>query len=231
MLNDRQNQLFLHLIWEHVATGLPVGSKLLAEKAGLDRSSATIRNEFSVLEHEKLIHQPYTSAGRIPTEKGWRYYLDHLMKEKPVTEKEKKALQKAISVHQTSGNEGLKAMAKTLADLSDAAAVVAFSPHDVYYTGLSNLFNQPEFNEANLMRDMTAIIDHLDDVMQSLFGRVENGTHILVGGDNPFGENCAVVITKLKQGSDERLCGILGPMRMAYDANLGLINYARTLLA
>ena len=82
MLSDRQQQVLSALIEEYVARAIPVGSRTLTEHYNFGVSPATIRNELSALEDEGYISQPHVSAGRIPTDKGYRFYVDQLVNEK-----------------------------------------------------------------------------------------------------------------------------------------------------
>jgi heat-inducible transcriptional repressor len=79
VLSVRQRDLLCHVVEEHVATGQPVGSKTLVERAGLDVSSSTVRHELAELERFGLLTHPHTSAGRLPTEAGYRLYVDDLL--------------------------------------------------------------------------------------------------------------------------------------------------------
>jgi heat-inducible transcriptional repressor len=81
MLDDRKAAILAALVEDHIATGAPVSSRAILDRSGLDCSSATIRNEMVVLERLGLVAQPHTSAGRIPTDRGYRYYVDHLSPE------------------------------------------------------------------------------------------------------------------------------------------------------
>ncbi|HEX7083990.1 MAG TPA: heat-inducible transcriptional repressor HrcA [Gaiellaceae bacterium] len=78
-LSERQGDLLRRLVEEFVSTGLPVGSKTLVERAGLGVSSSTVRHELSELERLGLLTHPHTSAGRVPTESGYRLYVDELL--------------------------------------------------------------------------------------------------------------------------------------------------------
>ncbi len=86
MLTERRKKLLQFIIDEYVTTAQPVGSKALAERYGLSISPATIRNEMAELEEEGYITQPHTSAGRVPTDLGYRYYVEALMREETVPE-------------------------------------------------------------------------------------------------------------------------------------------------
>jgi heat-inducible transcriptional repressor len=78
MLEDRRSEVLRALVEEHIKTGEPVSSRAVVERANLKVSSATVRNDLSALESDGLVHQPHTSAGRVPTVAGYRYYVDHL---------------------------------------------------------------------------------------------------------------------------------------------------------
>jgi heat-inducible transcriptional repressor len=78
-LTPRQAEILAHVVDEHISTGAPVGSKTLVERGGLDVSSSTVRNELAVLEELGLLMHPHTSAGRIPTHLGYRFYVDRIL--------------------------------------------------------------------------------------------------------------------------------------------------------
>src|SRR5438128_12308186 len=80
-LSQRQREILLRVVEEYVATGQPVGSKNLVERAGMRVSSATVRNELAELERLGLLTHPHTSAGRVPTDRGYRYYVDRLLEQ------------------------------------------------------------------------------------------------------------------------------------------------------
>ena len=83
-MQDRQLEILRAIVDEYVATEEPVGSKVIAEKHGLGVSPATIRNDMAVLEDAGLIKQPHTSAGRIPTNSGYRMFVDKIAEIKPI---------------------------------------------------------------------------------------------------------------------------------------------------
>ena len=85
MLDDRKLAVLKAIVTDYVASREPVGSKALVERHRLDVSSATVRNDMAVLEEEGYITQPHTSAGRIPTDKGYRFFVDRLATIKPLS--------------------------------------------------------------------------------------------------------------------------------------------------
>jgi len=120
---------------------------LLLSAGELSCGEATIRNELRALEEKGYLTHPHTSAGRIPTKAGYRYYIDNLEnKAHKITKKENNVL--GMSVKQADDYKtSRKQLAKKLVELSDQTVLLAFSPDSVYYTGISYLFSQPEFRD------------------------------------------------------------------------------------
>jgi len=231
MKNDRKSALISAIINEHIISGQTVASKAIVDNYDFSLSPATIRNEMGALEKDGYIYQPHTSAGRIPTEKGWKYYIENFLKDVELDKKHKQVLDRVLSDTGLSYEGIIKSAAKGLAELSEEAVFVGFSPDNFYYTGLSNLFRKPEFQKIDLVRHMSEVVDHLDEVIKDMFDEI-NEVRVLVGSENPFGKECSSIVGKYKYGKDqEGLFGILGPMRMDYENNLALIKYAKQLFS
>ena len=207
------------IIKEHIKTGAPVGSIVLVEKYKLNISPATARNEMAELEEEGFIIQPHTSAGRIPTEKSYIWHVGQI-KEKKGGEKERSIFEKILK---DKSELSFKQAAKVLAKFSGEAVFWAFHKNNLYYTGISNLFSQPEFAQTNLIYDISSVIDRVDEIIDNIFGDAKMGTEILIGSNNPFGNFCGTILTKYKFDGKTGLFGILGPMRMDYERNLSLV--------
>ena len=107
-LSHREEMILNMLIGVYVATGEPIGSRTIS-KSGLSLSAATVRNSMSDLEEKGYLGQPHTSAGRVPTDKGYRYYVDKLMSQEQLGEKELRLIRERIEAqHVREGNiEGL----------------------------------------------------------------------------------------------------------------------------
>ncbi len=120
-LDERKIKILDAIIRNYLATGEPVGSRTISKYTDLNLSSATIRNEMSDLEELGYIMQPHTSAGRIPSDKGYRFYVDHLIREKDreVTEMKDLVIEKTEKMEQV-----LKQVAKLLANNTNYATMV-----------------------------------------------------------------------------------------------------------
>jgi heat-inducible transcriptional repressor len=223
-MDSRKKKLLTHIIDAHIKTAQAVGSNLIAQKYMKEVSGPTVRNVMQELEREGYITHLHTSAGRVPTEKGYREYLENI-DAKEVSDKHVKAIDEARKASKDA-QERVKTVAKKTAELSNSAVVVAFTPQDVYYTGLSNLFSHPEFGEQDMVVNMSQVIDHLDEVMGVISNKIDDEISILIGSDNPFGTECGSIMSITKGGM---VFGILGPMRMDYEQNIGLIKYIKKL--
>lgn len=189
-------------------------------------SSATVRNDMAALEGSGYLVQPHTSAGRIPTVAGYQYYVEHHLGDYRLNAREQRALDVP---RQASDREHLKMLAKQMAELSGLCTVVGFSARDVYYTGIANLFSQPEFQDYGFSFSMSEVIDHLDDVMERLYEKLATSAdvQILIGDRNPFGARCSALVTGFGDRGGAGVVGLLGPLRMRYARNRSLLNYLR----
>lgn len=231
-LTPRQHSLLTNLIEAYVRSAEPVPSQALVGQRGLDVSPATIRNELAALEEAGYLEQPHTSAGRVPTERAWRAYVHELQSELAQQKAQPKpadATRLKIAIESEHGTHPLKALAKSLVDLVDEAVIVAFSPRDVYYTGLSNLFRQPEFMAQGEVLAMSELMDRLDDAVTKLFPTATGEVTVLLGRDNPLGSHCGLLVTRYRNGQSEGVIAALGPLRQPYRHHLPLLAFARDL--
>jgi transcriptional regulator of heat shock response len=223
---DRKKQILEAIIKEHIATGAPVGSSALVEKYKLDCSSATIRNIMAELEENGLIMQPHTSAGRVPTEAAYNLFIEELKKGQKKLKKMRERELHEIDDNFSGDDElALRETAKTLAALTNSAVFWAFHKNNLYYTGLSNLFQQPEFVNTGLVYNISSVIDRMDEIIDDIFEKSSEQAQIFIGEKNPFGNFCGSIIAKYKRGNQSGLFGILGPMRMDYERNLSVVEY------
>lgn len=216
----RQENLLKLVIDSYIRTAEPVGSKFLVSEYELDMSDATVRNELRELEEAGFLTHPHTSAGRIPTEAGYKLYVEKLMAP-VVTPKKIRAAFEQIA-REAVGDEGVKLASKALAEEMQNAVIVAFGPDRVYYTGLSGLFAQPEFRSADYTINASAMFDQAEDLVGQLFERVVTpGPAIFVGSDNPLGSHFSLVTARLPNNT---IINIMGPLRLDYAKGQSLMN-------
>lgn len=221
-MNTRQAQLFIHLLQEHIRTARPVGSQFLVDKYSLEVSPATVRNDLLELEQEGFLRHPHTSSGKVPTEKGYRYYLKHFAEPKELSLKERDTIRGAA---EESGRTP-KNVAKKLAEMTSESVVMVLAPDDLYYTGLSYLFQKPEFADVDALYTMSDVIDHLDETFARIMEDMEQSTQVFIGSENPLSENCSIIATKFSMDENKGIACIFGPMRMDYERNIPRLEFS-----
>lgn len=218
---EKRPALILKLLTEeYIKTATPVASQALVEKYGLDFSPATVRNDLADLEKRGYIKQPHTSAGRIPTELAYRYFIKQLKNEAPDHQ-----TQIILKPYFNDLDNNWKQLAKTLAQLTDNGIFWSFHRHDSYYTGLSGLLSQPEFKQLPLVYDISQVIDSLEEIISDIFDEIPEKPVIRLGSESPFGPFSSTILTKYRYGGNIGLFGLLTPIRNDYPKNFNLINY------
>lgn len=137
-LNERKRKVLWAVVQDYADTAEPVGSRTIAKKYNLGVSSATIRNEMQDLEDEGYLEQPHTSAGRIPSIKGYRFYVDWLMQPAPVSSEEKSMIDSMLLDHVTKVDEIFRNMAKAVSSLTHNLSVATSA-------GIKKKFNYIRF--------------------------------------------------------------------------------------
>lgn len=233
-MNERQAELLTAIIEEFIRSAEPVGSKHILAGGQFQISGATIRNEMRFLGEEGLIAQPHTSAGRVPTSKGYRLYVDkHL---NPTTH-ERAVRQKFLSLRdQYFRRKDQERVYEAVALLAHMTPNIAFAsvPHkrQVYYLGFANLFRQPEFlsNPSLAMGVAEALEEHFDGVLQHL--EIDDTVRYYIGEEHilPQVQSCSLLVTSYEVRGESGAIGILGPMRMDYAFNTVALDMAAGLL-
>lgn len=230
MLNERQAYILSAVIREYVETAEPVASAVIANKYNLDVSPATIRNDMAMLEQLGLLRQPHTSSGRVPTEDGYRLYLKLMQPRRSSAHKINAPMRRAITEVEDA-KEQMRELAKTLVKLSGESAFATFNDGWRYYTGFSELFQKPDFQDVATLRSLSTVVDRFDEVMKDLFKEATQDINIWIGSENPLSEQMATVMVKYRMPNGMTgVVGLMGPTRMDYQKNMGLINEAKHLL-
>jgi heat-inducible transcriptional repressor len=331
-LSERQETVLALIIHEYVEAAQPVGSEHLVDQYGLGVSSATVRNDMAGLTEVGLLRQPHTSAGRVPTEEGYRYFVRQLLGDTELPESEKRVIQhqfhqahaevdewlrlaaailanksrvaslvtsphpqraifKHVELIETTSNQVLmvmvweggevrqqmltmaeafdqatlsetanrithlcqgmeaEALGKQAAQFRDLAAEVsgliaetmarsdAASAGAIYRDGLSNVVMQPEFSDANALRQALRVLEErpfLEEVLAGALGPEATGVQVVIGGEGPWEDlrDCSMILARY--GSPQAASGalaVLGPTRMAYGRSISAVRYIAGLMS
>jgi heat-inducible transcriptional repressor len=202
-----------------------VGSNLLAKAFNV--SSATIRAEMAELERHGYINQPHTSAGRVPTDKGYRFYVNNLTEEKE-TSFERRGERALAARVQDSGvpERAIRNAVDTLVELTHNLGLATIG-NQLYMSGLSNLFGQPEFMHASQVQQVARLLDNLEPWLRE--AAPNQPLSVYIGAENPIGRSagCSLIISKFQSPySDQSYIGVLGPTRQSYRDVMNLVRRA-----
>lgn len=227
-MTDRQQQILSAIIEQYAEVASPVGSSLLAKVFGV--SSATIRAEMAELEREGYITQPHTSAGRMPTDKGYRFYVNNLSETpKPKSEPAGARAERALTARVSSGGlpeRTIRNAVDTLVELTHNLGMATIG-NQLYMSGLSNLFGQPEFMQAGQVQQVAQLLDNLEPWLRE--AAPNEPLSVYIGRENPIGRTagCSLIISKFQSSySDQSYIGVLGPTRQSYRDVMTLVAHA-----
>ena len=232
MLSERQEKILSDIVEHYVSSKEPVGSLLLAESKRWRVSAATLRNEMSALEKRGYITHQYTSSGRVPTAMGYRYYVDHFLKPVKLDSVLRGRLNKAFEkVEDSEDEDKVKVIARELAELSEAAVIVVFHKDYFYYTGFTYLFVQPEFLNKDYLMNVGESLDATEENLHTRLPKLREGINVFIGDETGFTAPCAFIASPSVNKNENSMIGILGPMRMDYNKNCGLLSYVYELIS
>lgn len=248
-ISERQKQILCQIVEEYAETAAPVGSMTMAKLFGV--SPATVRAEMARLEAFGLIAQPHTSAGRVPTDAGYRYYVNHLEQNRYDGLGETSTINTAsvpeIRVSDGRYERGLHALERRVMSQPQADAAIrgavdilveltgnlglATIGGQLYLSGISRLFTQPEFVDTRRVQAVAKLLDNLEPWLRE--AAPGEALNIFIGQENPIGKNSEVslIISRFKSPfSNKSYIGILGPTRQNYAKVMGLVGYAGKVL-
>jgi heat-inducible transcriptional repressor len=232
-MEQRHKKILAAVVEEYTNSAIPVGSKVLADKYDLEVSSATIRSGMLELEKAGFLHQPHTSAGRIPTDKGYRYFVEEIMGEQKLTVSDQKKMQTEILKLKAQNQRLSRTTAKLLSSFSGNFAISGLKK-DLYDFGIGGLLDNPEFQKADEFCRVAEALDYIDESIDAILSDVKDGEiKIFIGKENPIKNisNCSMMVSPYKTKSGERgVLAIVGPKRMKYAKNKSLLDYVRKLM-
>ncbi len=224
-MTDRQRQILNAIVEQYAEVASPVGSQLLAKVFGV--SSATIRAEMAELERLGFINQPHTSAGRVPTDKGYRFYVNNLAEEKETSPA--RHAERALAARVSGAGlpeRTIRNAVDTLVELTHNLGIATIG-NLLYMSGLSNLFGQPEFIQPAQVRQVAELLDNLEPWLRE--AAPNQPLSVYIGRENPIGRSagCSLIISRFNSPYSERsYIGVLGPTRQNYREVMNLVGRA-----
>lgn len=228
-ITERQKQILCQIVEEYAETASPVGSVTMAKLFNV--SPATIRAEMARLEMLGLVAQPHTSAGRVPTDAGYRFYVNNLeaTEQEKMPERGAHALEVRVS-SQSQADEAIRRAVDTLVELTGNLGLATIGGQ-LYLSGISTLFTQPEFGDIRRVQAVAKLLDNLEPWLRE--AAPGEALNIFIGHENPIGKNSEVslIISRFKSPfSDRSYIGVLGPTRQNYARVMQLVGHTGRML-
>lgn len=232
-MTERQQQILAAIIEQYAEIAAPVGSVMLAKLFGV--SSATIRSEMSKLEDMGLIKQPHTSAGRIPTDAGYRYYVNSINEAQEgqpnlLLDRSARAIEARVSTNSNRADRAIRSAVDSLVDLTQNLGIATIGD-ELYLSGIGNLFSQPEFEQGQYVQQVARLLDNLEPWLRET--APNEPLNVYIGSENPIGKSSGVtlIISRFRSPySDHSYIGVLGPTRQSYEKVMRLVRQTGAML-
>ena len=233
-LSDRQKALLKAIIEEYIEFAEPVGSEVIERKHDLRVSPATIRIEMGKLTEMGYLRQPHTSAGRIPTSLGMRFYIAELMKEKTLPITAEVSIKEKMWQQRYKQERLIKEAVGALANKCSMVGMAVDDEGQLFYAGAANILDWPEFYDIDVTRFVLSLFDE-NPRLQEIIGKAVGAdpVHILFGEDMEFEylKSTGFVFTKYNVRADKTgVIGVIGPARMNFALVLPYVKYVSELL-
>jgi len=229
----RRRAVLAATINKYIHEAEPVASEDISRDFEL--SSATIRNIFVELEDAGLLMHPYTSGGRIPTDRGYRYYVDFLVLEMQLLDEEKESILKEYKKEIKRLEDALEETSQIISTITHYAGIVSLLgwQNKFFYKGISHIFEQPEFQNFEKMRLLIKMIEDKQNLLEIINRDFKEKVKVYIGRELgcPEMESCSLVVSsyRLKDKPLGRLA-VLGPARMEYKHIIPALEYISDVL-
>lgn len=219
------------IVEEYIKSAEPVSSGLLEKRYKFRVCPATIRNEMQRLAEEGFIFQPHTSAGRVPTDKGYRFFVDNLLEKEFLSEENEFSSllspQKWGSVLEADEIKMLQSITKDLASISSNLALGYLPGSKILWKdGWEEIIKEPEFEERDIVGDFIGMLEGFEKEIDGL--EVSSEIKVYIGRENPLpkSKEFSTIITKCHFPDEgESVLAIMGPKRMDYGKSIGSLHY------
>jgi len=228
-LTQRQIEILRSVIEEYIESAEAVGSETIEKKHNLSASPATIRNEMVKLSEYGYLKKPHSSAGRIPTAAGLKFYVRELMKEKELSTVEEVALKERVWDYRERMQRFLKEATRSLAEKTNTLAVATTTDGDIYCSGYANILEMPEFYDIDVTKNLLEALDEYAS-FESIFSNIHDDEilHVLIEDElgsslkGPYGFIFTDFTTPLQVRGR---IGVLGPARLKYTSLIPTVRY------
>ena len=226
----RKKEVLGAVIDAYVKNASPVSSETLVRDFKMSLSPATVRNVLAKLEELGYLTHPHTSAGRIPTQAGYRYYVNNLMREINLIEEEKARIETDYRQNIGELEQILDETSRLISEITHYAGIVSFADwqHRIFCKGTGFILEQPEFRDLSRIRHLLAVLEEKERLLGIINRDLKEKITIYIGNEIACADidSCSLVISsyKVKDKPSGRLA-VLGPTRMQYGKVVSTLEY------
>lgn len=237
MSEERKRRVLKAIVKHFIETAEPVGSNTILVSYKFHVSPATIRNDMMSLEKDGYIAQPHTSAGRVPTDRGYRLYVDEMADYKAARQ---------LALKQLADIKEKYAAEQVREHLYDAVNLLARATNSVsfattpdnprtFFLGMSNVLKQPEFSHNSVnASEVIEVLERSDNFVTTLKNLQisDKNARTFIGEENIIEQiqSCSIIVVKYQKSGFEGYLGVLGPKRMNYPFNIVMVEEIKKLL-
>lgn len=224
-ISERQGKILKKVVEEHINSARPVSSKAIEEKYGFSVCPATIRNDMQRLTDSGFLFQPYTSAGRVPTDRGYRFFVDSLLEREVLGSQDTLKISEMLEDEEDIFKLATR-LSKFLAANSSSLATIHLFDRDFFWKeGWEEILKEPEFGEKDFIVSFTKLLKKFEEEIRNM--EINSRVQVYIGQENPFLKTKDFSIVSVQCSfpkKDPGIVSLLGPKRMAYEKNIRLIN-------
>lgn len=231
----RKEHILGIVVNEYIRNVSPVSSGLIKQKYRLDVSSATIRNILADLEKDGLLTHPHTSAGRMPTEEGYRYYVDYLMNEISLLEDQKQRIKAEYEQERKNLERILEKTSELVSDLTHYTSIVSVEDHNgrVFCNGARYVVDYADYQDLKKIQEILTLLEHKEEILALINRELRSRIQIFIGHELACRniEDCSMAVSQytLSNGRQGRIA-VLGPKRMNYQKVVSALDYMTHLM-
>lgn len=231
MITERQSQILNSIIREYISSASPVSSQLIEQNYDFGLCPASIRSEMQKMTEEGYLFQPHTSSGRVPTDKGYRFFVDNLLEETIPRPKAISGLENLFEEIEDIFKFASQ-LTKFLAEASCNLTILRLWERDLFWKeGWEEILREPEFENKGFTSSFTNFLRDFEGKIDDL--QINSGIKIYIGRENPLSKekDFSIILSRCPLPAEkEGIVSLLGPKRMDYDKNIRLINSLEKLL-
>ena len=229
-LTERKLKILQAIITDFIRNAEPVGSRTLSRILDIEVSPATIRNEMADLEEMGYLYHTHTSAGRVPSDKAYRLYVNNLMDKYELETAEKDRIRRELSANMLEMERTVQRASELLSELTNLMSFATFEDMQdirLFLQGMTRIFAHPEYNTIEHARSFLEMVDNRDRFVDEVKSRQE-GLHVTIGGENSdriAPGSSIITATYHVDGRFVGRLGVVGPTRMRYSEITSVIEY------